>query len=213
MHSHTRPWLVSAPTTTIPSGSNVEQATLPALSSTLDLASAKWFAEEVHAHDGQLKAYLRGSFPAVRDIDDIVQESYLRIWRRQVHRPIESVKAFLFTIARRLAIDTARHRARSPIEFVGDLGSLDVSDGSAHAAEALCRAEKIRLLTDAIDALPSRCREIVILRKIQLRSTIEVALRLGISPHAVENHFTRGTARIRAYLRARGVHDSLGRET
>jgi RNA polymerase sigma factor (sigma-70 family) len=186
---------------------------MPALAPTLDLSSgAQWFTKEVHPHDGQLKAYLRGSFPAVRDIDDIVQESYLRIWRRQARRPIESVKAFLFTIARRLAIDTARHRTRSPIEYVGDLEALDVNDGSAHAAEALCRAEKIRLLTEAIDALPSRCREIVILRKIQLVSTNDVAARLGISPHAVENQFTRGTARIRAYLRARGLHDSLGRE-
>jgi hypothetical protein len=40
-----------------------------------------WFAEEVQPHDAQLKAYLRGAFPAVRDVEDVVQESYLRVWR------------------------------------------------------------------------------------------------------------------------------------
>ena len=38
-----------------------------------DTEQARWFAAEVHAHDGQLRAYLRGSYPAVRDIDDVVQ--------------------------------------------------------------------------------------------------------------------------------------------
>jgi RNA polymerase sigma factor (sigma-70 family) len=50
-----------------------------------------WFAEEVHTHDSQLKSYLRSSFPALRDVDDVVQESYLRIWRRQLVRPIAKV--------------------------------------------------------------------------------------------------------------------------
>ena len=52
-------------------------------------------------HDDHLKAYLRTSFPTVRDVDDIVQESYLRIWRRQSIQPVRTAKAFLFTIARR----------------------------------------------------------------------------------------------------------------
>jgi len=172
----------------------------------------RWFTEEVHPHDGQLKSYLRGAFPGMRDVDDIVQESYLRIWRRQAERPITSIKAFLFTIARRLAIDTARHKRRSPIECVGDLARLDVSDEGANVVKAICRAERVRLLTEAIDALPRRCREVVMLRKIQLLPTQEVAVKLGISEHAVENHFSRGTARIRAYLRERGIEQVLGRE-
>lgn len=55
----------------------------------------------MHAHDEQLKSYLRLAFPTVRDVDDIVQESYLRTWRRQSSQPIRAAKAFLFTVARR----------------------------------------------------------------------------------------------------------------
>lgn len=39
--------------------------------------SSAWFTDEVQPHDVSLKAYLRGSFLTVRDVDDIVQESYL----------------------------------------------------------------------------------------------------------------------------------------
>ncbi|MBP8255675.1 MAG: RNA polymerase sigma factor [Opitutaceae bacterium] len=148
----------------------------------------------------------------MRDVDDIVQESYLRIWRRQTERPIASIKAFLFTIARRLAIDTSRQQNRSPIEYIGVPAQLDVKDESENVVANVCRAEGIRLLTDAIDTLPRRCREVIILRKIELLSTHEVAKQLGITEHAVENYFTRGTARIRKRLKLFGVKQTMGSE-
>ncbi len=89
---------------------------------------------------------------------------------------------------------------------------MDVRDESENVINNVCRAERIRLLTDAIDALPRRCREVIILRKIQLLSTHEVAMRLRITEHAVENYFTRGTARIRKHLRLCGLERTLGSE-
>lgn len=74
----------------------------------------KWFAEEVQPHGPSLRAFLRGRFPAVRDVDDVVQESYLRIWKARARHPIDSAKAFLFRIARNLALDTLRHEKNSP---------------------------------------------------------------------------------------------------
>ena len=35
--------------------------------------SARWFAEEVQPHEPALRAYLRGSFPKIDDVDDLVQ--------------------------------------------------------------------------------------------------------------------------------------------
>jgi DNA-directed RNA polymerase specialized sigma24 family protein len=64
-----------------------------------DSDNARWFAEEVLPHDRALRGYLRGSFPAVRDVEDVVQESYLRIWRTRAAQPIRSARGFLFRIA------------------------------------------------------------------------------------------------------------------
>jgi RNA polymerase sigma-70 factor (ECF subfamily) len=77
---------------------------------------ARWFADEVHRHELALKAYLRGSFPSVRDIDDVVQESYLRVWRARLAHPIHSTKSFLFQVARHLALDLVRRDRVSPID-------------------------------------------------------------------------------------------------
>ena len=183
----------------------------PEQSSTAD--QLRWFADEVHPHDAQLKAYLRGSFPAVRDVDDVVQESYLRIWKARAAEPIQSAKAFLFQVARHLALDFVRRERNSPIERTSDLGALHVVDTKPGVVETIGRAEKIRLLADAIDALPSRCREIFILRRLKCIPQKDVAARLGLSERTVEVQVLRGLRKCEDYLRARGVRGLFVDET
>ena len=126
-----------------------------------DAEHSRWFVEQVHPHGSSLKAYLRGAFPAVRDVDDVVQESYLRIWQARMTQPVRSAKAFLFTVARHLALNALRRERHSPI-VVTDLAGLFVLDGRPDAAAAAATAQEIELLVEAIDALPARCREIFI---------------------------------------------------
>lgn len=165
----------------------------------------RWFVEQVHPHDANLKAYLRGAFPAIRDVDDLVQESYLRVWRRQTLRPIESVRAFLFKVARHLALDTLRHERRSPVKAVMDLSSLRVLEERPAVDEAACRNEEVEMLLATIDELPGRCREIFILRKLHGVPQREIAQRLGITEETVEVQIGRGNRRCEQYLRRRGV--------
>ena len=96
-----------------------------------------WFAKEVHPHGAQLKSYLHRAFPSVRDVDDVVQESYLRIWKARAEQPIRSAKGFLFEVARRLAIDFTRHQARSPVDVIPDFGALAVIEDRPGTAEAV----------------------------------------------------------------------------
>lgn len=166
----------------------------------------RWFKREVHAHDGQLKAWLRGTFPAVNDVEDVVQESYLRIWRAKTGQPIASAKAFLFRVARHVALDLIRRARRSPVDRVGNLEELGVLEDGLAADEAALLQEKIDLLSDAIAALPDRRREVVILCKLQRLTAQEAADRLGLSRRAVEGLLARGVRDCEDYLRARGVH-------
>lgn len=166
---------------------------------------SRWFTQEVIAHEPSLKAYLRSSFPAIRDVDDVVQTSYLRIWRQHAGAPIRSAKAFLFTVARRLALDHVRRDRRSPIESTDNLGGLAVAEPGASVAAAASRAERVQLLTEAIEALPRRCREVMVLRKLKFLSQREVAARLGITERSVEVQLNRALHRCREYLQRRGV--------
>lgn len=166
---------------------------------------ARWFADEVHVHERSLRSYLQGSFPSVRDVDDVVQESYLRVWRARAGQPIQFARAFLFRIARNVALDLVRRHRSSPVEPVGDLAGLAVLDDKAAVVETISTHEKIALLVDALDALPRRCREIVILCKLEGKSYREVATALGLSEKTVAEHVYRGAQRLGEELGKRGV--------
>lgn len=173
-----------------------------------DPPAARWFAEEVHAHDASLKAYLRATYPTVRDVDDVVQESYLRIWKARMAQPIRFTKSYLFQIARNLSLDLSRRHRASPIEDAADSVVLAVCDRAPAVVELVCARDEMRLLARAIDALPARCREIMILRQIEDVSQKEIAARLGISVFTVQVQVVKGLRRIDLFLRQHGVSRS-----
>src|SRR4051812_22542941 len=152
------------------------KSSLPPVSAAPD--TVQWFNDEIHPHDSQLKAYLRGSFPTVRDIEDVVQESYLRIWKARASQPIQSAKAFLFRVARNVAVDLVRRHRSSPIEAVSDLTQLSVTDDLRDARALITAHERIEFLVEALDCLPRRSREIVILCKLQGNSYRKVAAQI-----------------------------------
>jgi RNA polymerase sigma factor (sigma-70 family) len=166
---------------------------------------SRWFAAEVQPHHSHLTAYLRRAYPSVRDTDDVVQETYLRIWKARALQPIQSAKAYLFRIARNLALDAIRRGRTSPIDAMPDLAALPVMDQGAATAETVCANEEIALLAEALEALPPRIREIVILRKFQNLPQKVVAERLHISELTVQEQVYRGLRRIEKILVKRGV--------
>jgi RNA polymerase sigma-70 factor (ECF subfamily) len=167
----------------------------------------KWFKEEVHPHDAQLKAYLRGSFPSIRDVDDVVQESYLRIWRAAAREPVKSAKAFLYLVARRVALNFVRKERNSPVDAYGDEAMSGVLDDKPNALEAAIIQDRIDRLADALMSLPPRCREIVVLHKMKGLTQKEVATQIGLSERTVETHVRNGVARCLAYLREHGFEE------
>lgn len=165
-----------------------------------DKAAQRWFLHEVHPHADVLRAYLRKAYPSVPDPSDIVQESFLRVWRARASAPVRSAKAFLFQVARRLAIDVIRRRQVSGDNAVCETDVRSVLDDGPDAAEAACRNEELWLLAQAIAALPARCREVMILRKIEGLSQRDIAVRLGITEGTVQVHVGRGLRQLERSL-------------
>lgn len=168
-----------------------------------ETSGEKWFAEEVRPHEAALRGFLRQSFPAVRDIEDVVQESYMRAWKTRAVQPIRSMRAFLFTVARRVALNIVDRQNNAGTIAVGDLSSLPVLSDRPGVAEHVCREEHLSLLVEALATLPARCREVTVLRKLQDIPQREVALRLGISEKTVEEQVARGLRRCQEYFRRR----------
>ena len=166
---------------------------------------ARWFAEEVEPHEFRLRAWLAGRFPQLRDVDDVVQDTYVRLFRARRQGAIRSVQAFLFTAARNAALDIFRRQKVCTADTLDDWTGLTVLEERPDAAETAAAKQEIEILTEAIRRLPHRCRQVFTLRKIYGVSQREVAARLGISEHTVEVQMGKGARRCADYLRAQGI--------
>lgn len=159
----------------------------------------------MHAHGSQLKSYLRGQFPSVRDVDDVVQESYLKIWKARTVRPIASAKAFLFKIARHLALDIVRRERRSPIDSRRSSEDILVPESRPTAVETLLTDELLQLLAQSIAQLPAKERAVILLHKVNGLSQKETAAALNLPVRTVEKYTLQGLRHCQAYLAKRGI--------
>jgi len=151
-----------------------------------------------------LKRYLRRFIRSREAADDLAQEAFLRAFAAESRQAIEVPKAFLFKVARNLALNELARQSTMAIEPLGDFEGQEVLEDSNQAAadDVVESRERIRLLARAIAALPPQCAKVFILRKMQGLSQKEIAVRLNISVRTVENHVALGLSRCRAYMRA-----------
>ena len=156
-----------------------------------------------------LKRFLRRFIKSREGADDLAQEAFLRAFAAESGRPIVSHKAFLFKVAKNLALNELAKQSSAATEPLGDFEGQEVLEDSSQAAvdDVVDGRERIRVLARAIAALPPQCAKVFILRKMQGLSQKEIALRLNISVRTVENHVALGLSRCRAYMRAHGASD------
>ena len=170
-----------------------------------DPDSARWFAEELKPHAGDLRAWLRNRYPALSDPDNIVEEALVRAWQTRDREGVESPKALLYTLARNLALDELRRRQIVTIDAVAEMAELSVYADGATAAEAAATNQELEILTKAIQSLPERCRQVLTLRKIYGLSQKEIAAQLGIAEHTVEAQVGLGMRRCAQFLAKHGL--------
>lgn len=171
----------------------------------LESETSRWFAEEVQPHEPILRAYLRRKFPTLTDIDDVVQESYLKIVRAKINGRLHSARGFLFTAASNVAHDFFRRRRNNLHESIVEDAHLNVLEEKPGVAETVSRTQELDLLAHAIESLPLRCRQVLKLRKIYGLSHKEIAAQLGISERTVNVQLGHGVRRCSEYLQAQGV--------
>jgi RNA polymerase sigma factor (sigma-70 family) len=165
-----------------------------------DPETSRWFSQCLEPHEPMLRAWLSSRFPVLGDIDDIVQDAYIRVLRARESVTIESPKAFLYTTAQNIALGLLRQRKIRLHDSLAEFDLTDVLDEAIDIPQAVAHSQELQLLTEAIQSLPARCRQIITLRKIYGMSQKDVAARLGISEHTVEAQGTIGLRKVMEFF-------------
>lgn len=168
----------------------------------------------VRGHAGLVWKAARSVLHGAEDLEDVVQAVFLKLWdggrrRLKMFEPGRSFSTWLFTVARREALDlTDRKRRRGPEAPLPDpdpaavVKRLARDDGDPslglEAAEAQAR------LAAAIEALPARDRLLVRLVYEDGTSYAEAARVLGLAEGSVSPMLLRARQKIREYVSAPG---------
>jgi RNA polymerase sigma-70 factor (ECF subfamily) len=154
-------------------------------------AADDWFEREVLPLEALLMQFLERNWRNPSDVPDFRQEVYVRVYEAALKELPQNTTQFVLTTARNILIDRARHERVVPIEAASDLEHLTaVADAPGPERIAMARDE-LRHLQAAMDRLPPRCREAIVLRRVQGLSRTEIAVRMGISEVSVSRYLSR----------------------
>ena len=150
-----------------------------------------WFVREVLPLETTIMQFLRRNWSNPSDIADMRQEVYVRVYeaaRKQIPNP---TTPFVLTIARNLLINRVRRERIIPIDAVADLDALGVAIDQPGPDRVVMAREGLRRVQAALDRLPPRARDVIVLKQIEGLSRREIAERMGIGDETVKWHLAR----------------------
>ncbi|WP_339898387.1 sigma-70 family RNA polymerase sigma factor [uncultured Gilvimarinus sp.] len=138
------------------------------------------------------------------DVEDIVQETYVKACQIRDLGHIRNPQSFLLKMARNLALDhikRAEYRLATSITQLS--GDSDFELGSEHDSTLDCVTgdQEFSLFCEAVRQLPQQCRRAFVLKKVYGYSQKDIADRLGISESTVEKHIATGLLKSRRFMR------------
>ena len=138
------------------------------------------------------------------EVEDIVQETYVRVCQFERKSSIRNPQSFLFRTAQNLALD---HVKRAGTRLTSTRDSFDEFEFDGLDADRDCTFnqvatdEEFAQFCEAVRRLPKQCRRAFVLKKVYGYSQREIAATMGISVNVVENYIATGIKRCELTLR------------
>ncbi|RMH04512.1 MAG: sigma-70 family RNA polymerase sigma factor [Planctomycetota bacterium] len=141
------------------------------------------------------------------EAEDGVQEVFLKVQRRiDTFRGEARLSTWLYQVALHTLLDHRRRVSRQtrpvPLGVLADeTGEIAARAPGEGPEEAAAIEERRRLVRAALDRLPRKFREVLILRELEGLSYRDIARILGVAQGTVESRIFRGRARLGRELR------------
>lgn len=150
----------------------------------------------------QLRNFIYYKCGNLEQAEDIVQDSYIKLWENCANIILEKAKSFLYTIANRFMINSIR-RETVRLKF---LKSNPLSQNIEDPSFMLMENEFKTRLEEAISELSEKQREVFLMNRVDKMSYEEISNCLGISIKAVEKRMHYALAALKTKVMELNLH-------
>lgn len=140
-----------------------------------------------------------------KEVEDIVQETYVRVCQVEKPDQIQFPRSFMLRTAHNLALDhLKRAETRLSVSMDDELEQvLETAGYTTRADETFDRVaanQEFGFFCEAVRQLPLQCRKAFVLKKVYGYSQKEIAQQLDISENTVEKHIAAGIKRCTQFM-------------
>lgn len=165
----------------------------------------RWICSEVMPHQAAYLS-LAGRLTGDQEIaKDILHDVYAEILAGEGWRAAVNPRAFVMRIVYCRSINWLKKQKVVPLQPLPTFETLLMADQEPDAFAALSDREELETVMAVIRRLPSQCRQVVTMRRIDELPPRVIAVRMGISVWTVEKHLAKGLTFLAENLRDRKV--------
>ena len=151
---------------------------------------------------GRLGRAVSGVVPPM-EIEDIVQETYVRVCQFEKKGKIREPRSFLFKTAKNLALDHVKRAESRLVVSVEEIAESEFHEPDQLVDETFNRVasdKEFCQFCEAVRHLPVQCRRAFVLKKVYGCSQREIAREMNISESTVEKHIAQGIKRCTYFM-------------
>lgn len=165
----------------------------------ITITSTQLVADSYTSYHHSVRLYISYRINDRDDAEDLAQDVFLHLMDyKQMLRP-DTVKYFIYTIARNLVNDYLRryYKRQEITSYIYDHSTLCTNDTES----GVIARDLLALERQQLNRLPAQRRKIYAMSRYQDRSVADISARLDLSPRTVENHLRIGRGEMRRYIK------------
>ena len=161
-----------------------------------NICEERFFEKFFKTNGKLLRNFLYYKFGDLDEVNDIVQESFIKVWDNCSKVTPVTAKSYLFRIAINLSTSVIRHK-KVILKHQNEVSSLKKDRTHESPEFLLLEKEFMTKLENAISALPDRQREVYLLNRIENKTYREIAELSGVSVKAIEKLMHKALTKLR----------------
>jgi len=162
-------------------------------------ASARFVTSAHKAYGAELHRFLVRRLGNSQDAADLAQEVYLRLLRLEKTALVRKPIAYMYVVASQVVAQFRMQMEQDPTtydtEVLSHIGDHPSEEPPDELAERLNAQQQLKQL---LEELPTMHRNVLLLRKRDGLSWVEIAEKLGISTHTVKKYLYEARAKLTA---------------